>query len=63
MGYAHMAYSPNDDEYGDLYIGFVIDGIKSKKEHINLVKTIKELKKNVQIYKDDKDNLIKAKEE
>jgi predicted RNase H-like nuclease (RuvC/YqgF family) len=40
-----------------------VDGTKSKEESMILVETIKGLKKNVQSYKVDNENLMRSKEQ
>jgi hypothetical protein len=53
----------HDDEFRGLYNGMGIDSKESKEEHIKLVETINGLQKYVQSYKDDKERLVKSKEE
>jgi hypothetical protein len=59
---AWRTYNPNDG-FGDLYVGLGVVGTKSKEECINLVETIKGLKKYVQRYKYDNQRLMKARKQ
>jgi hypothetical protein len=68
MAGAQRTYS-QDEEMERLYAGMGIEGTKSNghreglEEIMNLVETIQSLQKDIQSYKDDKDMLMKAKEE
>jgi hypothetical protein len=61
MEYVQMTYNPND-EFMDLYVGLGDDSTKSKEERMNLVETIKGLKKYVQSYKAHNERCMKSKE-
>ena len=64
---AHGTYSQEDEIRGmDVHMG--IEGTNSnghgegKEENMNMVETIKNLQKGVQIHKDDNERIMKAKE-
>jgi hypothetical protein len=51
-----------DDEFGDLYVFYGVDGTKSKEIHINMVETIKGLQNDIHFYKVDNERLMRDKE-
>jgi hypothetical protein len=63
MEYLRRTYSPDDDEFRNLYVGLGVDGIKFKEERVKLVETIKGLQKDVQSYKVDNERLMRAKKQ
>jgi hypothetical protein len=67
MEYTHGYYN-HEDEIRWMYVNISNESTKSnrhgegKEENMNLVETIKILQKDVQIYKNDNDRIMKAKE-
>jgi hypothetical protein len=59
---AWRTYSHDDDEIINLYANLGNDGIEFKDERVNLVETIKGLKKYVQSNKAENERLMRAKE-